>query len=633
MMIFVCGCGREISSNIYTEKNESPLILPEIQSWNGDYGFADFTSFKYIYIDNQDMYEIAETLQNEISESFGITLEISSTHKKYAIILQYKEDTKSEEYELVIKEKKVIITGTDLDGVFWGTRTFLQMAAQSTLLPCGSIIDNPAYHLRGVHIDVARKPVSIETLKEVIVLMSWYKMNELHLHLNDNALLWMSDKADSFDTVYDAYSAFRLNSEIRNEEGISITSTDYSYTKEDFTSLIDFAEKYHVKIVPEIDTPAHSLAITKVFPELGFNTNPGAADSMDLKNPKTLETVKKIWDEYVDGEEAWFDKCDVVHLGMDESYVNADDYCTYYNELTTYLIEKGKTVRIWGSFSMMQSEIPIDSENVQLNIWSLYWANPEVMIDKGFDIINSLGSHLYIIPSGGYDYLDKEYIYNYFKPCIFEEGGEERYEFDPENEQILGASIFVWNDFCDNMDYGITEYDIYHRILDVLPYFSQKLWSHTNTLSYEDYTNAIENENCIPNSNYQRKNTEEDIKQLIPDYEISFELCVDDEESFDKHELFKNDAEYGVHALSLINNDETYLLLLEKENKEHIFNTYAFEKGKSYKIKIVGNIGSTSLYVDNVLIQTIGTNVKFEEHCTFIFPLETVSSYVSEIQY
>lgn len=633
IMFFLCVCMKESSSNIPMEKNESPLILPEIQSWNGGYGFVDFTSFKYIYIESPDMYEIAETLQNEILDSLGITLEISFEHKKHAIFLQYKKHGEAEEYEITVNQKKIVIEGTDLDGIFWGSRTLLQIAMEDRLLPCGDIVDSPSYCLRGIHIDVARKPVSLKTLKEVILLMSWYKMNELHLHLNDNALLCYSDKADSFDTVYDAYSAFRLDSEVRNEEGISITSIDYSYTKEDFKELVDFAEKYHVKIVPEIDTPAHSLAITKVFPELGLNYYPDAADSMDLKNPKTLETVKAIWDEYVDGEDAWFKKCDVVHLGMDESYVSEDDYCTYYNALTSYLIEKGKTVRVWGSFSKMQSEIPINTENVQLNIWNLYWTNAADMIDKGFDIINSLSAHLYIIPAGGYDYLDKEYIYNSFEPCIFEEGGDECYEFDPENKQILGASIFVWNDFCDNIDYGITEYDIYHRILDILPYFSQKVWSHTNTLSYDEYTKAIESIKSIPVSSYQRENSEEGNKQLVPDYEITFELCLDNEDYFDKHVLFKNNAEYGAHALSLLKNDETYQLLLEKENKEHLFNTYAFEKGKHYTIKIVGNVGSTTLYVDNVLIQTIGTNVKFEEHCTFIFPLETISDYVSEIQY
>lgn len=43
-------------------------------------------------------------------------------------------------------------------GVIWATKTLLQMAEQSTALPCGSIIDYPAFpHARGFMLDVACK--------------------------------------------------------------------------------------------------------------------------------------------------------------------------------------------------------------------------------------------------------------------------------------------------------------------------------------------------------------------------------------------------------------------------------------------------------------------------------------------
>ena len=40
-----------------------------------------------------------------------------------------------------------------------------------------------------------------------------------------------------------------------------------------------------VEVVPEIDTPAHSLALTKVFPKLGLSGDPESVDQLDLSNP------------------------------------------------------------------------------------------------------------------------------------------------------------------------------------------------------------------------------------------------------------------------------------------------------------------------------------------------------------
>ncbi len=51
-----------------------------------------------------------------------------------------------------------------------------------------------------------------------------------------------------------------------------LTSTDLWYTKDEFRDFIQESRELGVNIVPEIDTPAHSLALTKVLPELRYGT-------------------------------------------------------------------------------------------------------------------------------------------------------------------------------------------------------------------------------------------------------------------------------------------------------------------------------------------------------------------------
>ena len=82
-----------------------------------------------------------------------------------------------------------------------------------------------------------------------------------------------------------------------------LTSTDVFYTKEEFKKYIQESRTYGVNIVPEIDTPAHSLALTKVRPDLRHGTSGRQNDHLNLtsKYDQSLEFVKSIFAEYMTG--------------------------------------------------------------------------------------------------------------------------------------------------------------------------------------------------------------------------------------------------------------------------------------------------------------------------------------------
>ena len=67
--------------------------------------------------------------------------------------------------------------------------------------------------------------------------MSLYKMNDLTIHLNDNVILSTSGLADSVERAMTAGSAFRLESDVVNEDGQRLTSSEYAYTKEEFAPV------------------------------------------------------------------------------------------------------------------------------------------------------------------------------------------------------------------------------------------------------------------------------------------------------------------------------------------------------------------------------------------------------------
>ena len=86
--------------------------------------------------------------------------------------------------------------------------------------------------------------------------------------------------------------------------------------------FIDFqkqAASNFVEIIPEIDVPAHSLALTHYKPEIGSKEY--GMDHLDLFKPETYEFVDALFKEYLEGDNPVF-VGKRVHIGTDE-YSNA----------------------------------------------------------------------------------------------------------------------------------------------------------------------------------------------------------------------------------------------------------------------------------------------------------------------
>lgn len=375
---------------------------------------------------------------------------------------------------------RCVIKAEEAAGVRWGTVTLLQIMLlydSKFNAPQGQIRDYPLYEVRGMGIDVARKAVSLDALYAMMEAMSWYKMNDLTIHLNDNEILATSGLTGSAGQAMTAESAFRLESDVlgvQAGEGAA-TPQEYAYSKEEFAQFIAAAKTYGVTVVPEIDTPAHSLAITKRYPEYALQKGSESVDQLDLANDKAVAFAEKIWQEALHEEKGAFREAEIVNIGMDEYYGDGEQYRQYLNRINDLVQETGKTVRLWGSLSNIGGTTVPSPENLQMNLWSTVWADPMEMYEAGYSLINMQNNHLYIIPGGGYDRLDIKELYENWTPNRFYDYN--RIETIPSySPQMLGAACMIWNDMCGSLDVGISEYDIYERFTESLGVLSCKLW-------------------------------------------------------------------------------------------------------------------------------------------------------------
>ncbi len=650
-------------------------VLPSVAEWRSGQGYFSLREKARIIVDTdsrppekdggqpqeadkQALWDIAALLNERLGKNWYFHTELTvckgteADLKSGDIYLGYAKEENGlgkEGYTCDITDK-CVIKAEAATGIRWGTVTLMQLLFANTgkNAPQGQIRDYPLYEVRGFGIDVARKPVSLDTLYRIMETMSWYKMNDLTIHLNDNEILATSGLTDSLQQAMTAESAFRLESDVlgvQTAEGAQ-TPQEYAYSKEEFAQFIATAKTYGVTVVPEIDTPAHSLEITKRYPEYALRTANESVDQIDLANDKAVTFVENIWREAMDEEKGAFRDAEIVNIGMDEYYGDGEQYRQYLNRINDLVQEKGKTVRVWGSLSNMSGTAKPSADNLQMNIWSTKWADPLEMYEEGYSLINMQNNHLYIIPGGGYDRLDGRDLYENWVPNRFYDYNR-RQTVPAYSPQMLGAVYMIWNDMCGRLDVGICEYDLYERFLEPLGVMAVRLWGAEKLetgaagidLSAYDLL-----ETYMTNKEMQRFRTvdenrdgpyrskaevcysyvyDETVAAEPPGYEILMDVRLESEAE-QEQVIAEGDSAYGRWAFYAVE-PETGKVGFTREGRTYHFD-YTLPVGEWVRLRLVGTSGRTTLYVDGKEVDSLGSDEPFEEHATFAFPLQRVGS-------
>lgn len=597
---------------------------------------------------------IANQLKDELKQMFNTTATVTPSTATAAaageILLMYSPTLRNfESYQMVIADG-ITIKGMARQGTFWGTRTLLQLVENHlNLVPRGTITDYPHFPSRGFMLDVGRKFFTIEFLRQYVKILSYYKMNEFHVHLNDNGF-----KQYFGNDWTKTYAAFRLESTTYP----GLAAADGHYTKAEFRDLQLLGMQYGVNVIPEIDIPAHSLAFTRFKPELAAKA-PYAPDHLELmdetKRPMVYEFFDKLFDEYIKEPNPTFVGPD-VHIGTDE-YAKEGDIRNVDNEQAKqfrlftdrylkYIADLGKTPRLWGGLKWLKDtpETPVTPwGNAVMNSWSVDWVDPVPMLDKGFRIMTTLDSWLYIVPAAGYykDFLDIQWLYNNFRPEKVN-GYQTLPNFQPG---LVGATFAVWNDICGN---GISQQDVHFRAYPALKVMAAKNWKVTPVLVYADYLKIADASTEGPGLNMIGKYSADKMAEIsakigsasqvfdgtteVPlggtdmgyDYEVSFDLNPASGNNVNAV-LFQS-----YFSKVTLNTNGTQKLGFSRDGYTYTFN-YIPVAGTWQNIKISGNYRAVTLYINGerkelltAYRKTTGlpNNLNFQQ--TLFFPLEKV---------
>ncbi|CAI9721056.1 beta-hexosaminidase subunit beta-like [Octopus vulgaris] len=312
--------------------------------------------------------------------------------------------------EVNITSQLATVSAKSVWGALRGLETFSQLVFEhgnkEIVVNKTFIRDSPRFRHRGILLDTARHYISVPLILKNLDAMSYNKFNVLHWHIVDDQSFPYESRTFPQMSQKGAYSS------------------RFTYSQFDVSRVIEYARLRGIRLIPEFDTPGHTMSWGKAFPFLltpcYVDGQPGRANytqhhTHEVFNPiyeETYEFLRRFFKEII---ETFPDR--YIHLGMDEVYYAcwksnphiiefmrqkgfAQDE---FYKLEQYYIERLMAIisHLGGSYVIWQDPIengalPKYDTLVQIwkdtSLWDIYdnWQNYSMMVaQKGYKMILS----------------------------------------------------------------------------------------------------------------------------------------------------------------------------------------------------------------------------------------------------
>ena len=317
---------------------------------------------------------------------------------------------KSDYYSLSVGENGIEVRYTTLLSFRDAAATLIALTERegdTFSVPCCEAEDYAEFPYRGYMIDLARKYVTVEDIREQIVLLARAKYTVLHMHLLDT---------ERYAIVTEAIPAL-------NERPIF-----RQYSKDEMRALVAYAHSFGIEVLPEIDVPGHGLYLLDRLPQVRCEKDGEKIGIWDMC-VASEETYRCI--DLLVGELTEIFSCEYIHLGGDElsfydmegsgywpnwyecdrcralaereGYTSASDYyCHFVRRVYDIVKKHGRKLMIWND-SVDISKSPDLPRDILIHFWRVACetrgphegCSMQRFLDEGFRVVNSFFEEVY----------------------------------------------------------------------------------------------------------------------------------------------------------------------------------------------------------------------------------------------
>lgn len=441
----------------------------------------------------------AEYLAEILSPATGYKLSVkknsSKPKTKNTIIFDINDNLKDlgdEGYRLQVEKTHIRVEAYKPAGIFYACQTLRQLLPPPIFcsskvsniewtIPCLKIEDKPRYEWRGQLFDCCRHFFPVETVKRAIDLLALHKMNRLHWHITEDQGWRLEIK--KYPKLTEV-GAWRKDADGNRYGGF--------YTQDDVREILDYAQKRHIIVVPEIEMPGHSTAALASYPELGCTGGPYEVanrwgvfkDVYCAGNEYTFEFIEDVLDEVME-----LFPSEYIHIGGDEcpkeswkncpkcqerikkeNLKNEHELQSYFiKRIDNYLTKKGR--RLVGWDEILEGGL---APNAVVQSWRGVKGGIQAA-NENHEVIMSPTSHCYLDYTFSAISLEKAYS---FEP-IPEELPAEKAHF------IKGLEGNIWTEHVPSQDR--LDFQVYPR----LSALAEVAWSPKEKKNWEDFESRM----------------------------------------------------------------------------------------------------------------------------------------------
>jgi hexosaminidase len=293
---------------------------------------------------------------------------------------------------------------------------------------------------------VARQYHSIDSLKQIVGLCRLYKIRYLQFHLTDDQGFMFPTKA--FPKAF-----------AQNQNG------GKTYTLEELTDLVAYADARNVTIIPEFDIPGHSASLNRSDPDFWMirGTKPYEHHaSINFAREDVIQACATIIGEMCQV----FKSTPFFHIGGDEAdYVYADQNAHFqaafkqlglgnkgqhelYRRFLTLMDEavkkNGKRTIVWEGFGREpNSKYPIPKDVIVM-VYENRFYQPNDLLADGYTVVNASWTPLYVLRNLT-DYTQKIFEWNINKFGAFtKEYDKTTWRQLEPNDRMTGTQVCSW---------------------------------------------------------------------------------------------------------------------------------------------------------------------------------------------
>ena len=426
----------------------------------------------------------------------------------------------AEQYSIEVREDGVDVEASALNGFVYACETLKQMLppaiygdkAQKAdwVLPCASILDQPRFAYRGMHLDPCRHFFSIEETKKYLDVMTAYKLNRFHWHLTEDQGWRMEVKKYPKLTEIGAWRDFTvIKKDWDSNDGVRHGGF---YTQEEMKEIVAYAAARGITVIPEIDLPGHMIAALASYPELGCTGGPysvwtrwGVSEQiLCAGNEQVYTFLEDVFTELMD-----IFPSEYIHIGGDECFPRDKalpwDSCPKCAALMKKLgIKKGPDAKHYlQNYVTARVQKFLNDNGRKIIGWDeilegdlaegatvMSWRGTKGGIKaaaKGFDVVMTPTDYAYFdyyqskerdkepFAIGGYLPLEKVYGYEPFDGMV---AGSE--------DHILGVQANMWTEYIATPEH--LEYMLMPRMCAM----SEVQWCAADAKDYERFTASLE---------------------------------------------------------------------------------------------------------------------------------------------